>query len=210
MNRKGAAPFIESVQSVPLAEPITNVDDAKRLHNHAWIIDTRNSKYYKEGHLPHSINLMQGEKFETWLGSLIQPHEKFYLAAGDEKSLREMIERAAAIGYETQIIEAFVLKYDAVKEQTLNVSEFKKHTQDYTIVDVRNTGEVKQEKIFENSLSFPLDTLRTNINKIPKDKPIVVHCASGYRSAAASSLLQSELNAKVKVYDLGEAVEDFL
>ncbi|MEO8567917.1 MAG: MBL fold metallo-hydrolase, partial [Ginsengibacter sp.] len=56
LNRKGALPFNESVQAVPLAESITNADDAKRLGNHAWIIDTRNSKYYKEGHLPHSIN----------------------------------------------------------------------------------------------------------------------------------------------------------
>ncbi len=81
---------------------------------------------------------------------------------------------------------------------------------DYTIVDVRNTGEIKKKKIFKNSLSLPLAELRSNVNKIPTDKPILVHCAGGYRSAAASSLLQSKLNGIVKVYDLGEAVEDFI
>ncbi len=52
--------------------------------------------------------------------------------------------------------------------------------------------------------------LREHINEIPTDKPIVVHCASGFRSAAGSSLIQSELNGKVKVFDLGEAVKDFI
>ena len=51
--------------------------------------------------------------------------------------------------------------------------------------------------------------MRDRINEIPTDKPIVVHCASGYRSAAGSSMLQSILQEKVKVYDLSEAVKDF-
>jgi hydroxyacylglutathione hydrolase len=47
------------------------------------------------------------------------------------------------------------------------------------------------------------------VHKIPTDKPIVVHCAGGYRSAAASSLIHSTLNGKVSVMDLGEAVKKF-
>ncbi len=209
LNRKGAPSFVKSVRSVTLGATIANAEDAKRLNKGYWIIDIRNSNNYKDGHLPHSINLMEGAKFETWLGAIIRPHEKFYLTGDSNKDLKAMISRAASIGYESQIIEAFVLKYDPVKQEKLDVDEFKKHMGDYTIVDVRNTSETKEKKIFENSIALPLGDLRKNINKIPTSKPILVHCAGGYRSAAASSFLQSELNGKVRVFDLAEAVEDF-
>ena len=77
-------------------------------------------------------------------------------------------------------------------------------------MDVRNTSEVKEGKIFQNSIAIPLSEIRDRINEIPTDKPIVVHCAGGYRSAAASSLIQSQLNGIVKVFDLGENIKQFL
>ena len=120
-----------------------------------------------------------------------------------------MIERAAAIGYEAQVEEAFILKYSEVIQEQIDLKKFRERKDDYTIIDVRNTLEVKENKIFENSLAFPLGELRDKIDKIPTGKPIVVHCASGFRSAAASSFLQSKLNGKVKVFDLGEAIKDF-
>lgn len=209
LNRKGVAAFTESVQAVLIGKQVLNKDDADRLYKNLWIIDVRNSEDYKEGHLPHSINLMEKGKFETWLGTIIRPNEKFYLAASDDRDLKKAIERAASIGYETQIAEAFVLKYEQLKEEKLNLDEFKKHQDNFTIVDVRNPSEVKQKKIFSNSLSFPLADLRGNLNDIPTNKPLVVHCAGGYRSAAASSMIRSQFNGQVKVFDLGEAIQEF-
>ncbi len=49
-----------------------------------WVVDTRKEADFKEGHLPHSVNLMEKGKFETWLGSIIKPEEPFYLA-GESK-----------------------------------------------------------------------------------------------------------------------------
>ena len=209
LNKEGASSFEKGTNSVKIGEPVTNKNIANRLNKDLWIIDVRDEKEYKRGHMAHSINLMQEEKFETWLGSIIKPNEHFYIAGSDEKSLKEMIERAAAIGYEAQVEEAFVLKYSEVIQEQIDLKKFKERKDDYTIIDVRNTLEVKENKIFENSLVFPLGKLRDKIDKIPTDKPIVVHCASGFRSAAASSFLQSKLNSKVKVFDLGEAIKDF-
>ncbi len=48
------------------------------------------------------------------------------------------------------------------------------------------------------------------MNEIPTDKPIVVHCGGGYRSAAASSIIHAKLNGKVNVFDLGEAVKSYI
>jgi hydroxyacylglutathione hydrolase len=209
VNRKGAAPFRDSVAAVAIGDTITTEADAARLTKDLWVIDARPEKVYKQGHLPRSINLMEGEKFETWLGSLIQPGEAFYLAGEHPEQLRRLIERAAAIGYESQIWEAFVLEQAAVEQEALDLQSFRQHRNDYTIVDVRNPSEVNEGKPFQESLSIPLAELRTRVQELPTDKPIVVHCAGGYRSAAASSLIQSSLNGKVNVYDLGAAIKEF-
>ena len=120
-----------------------------------------------------------------------------------------MLIRTAAIGYESQIAEAFVINDAGIKVDKIDVSEFKTHQEDYIIVDVRNTSEVKEGKIFESAIAIPLSELRNRVNEISTNKPIVVHCAGGYRSAAGSSLIQSKLNGSVKVFDLGEAVKQF-
>ncbi len=196
VNRKGAASFTESTAAVPITEDIKQDSDVTRLDKTVWIVDARSEKDFKKGHLPNSINLMEGAKFETWLGSIIKPNEAFYLGGESKEQLHRLIERAAAIGYEPQIKEAFVLQYGTIQEEHLNVSTFRENKNDYTIVDVRNTAEVKENKLFEQSLSIPLADLRTRIEEIPTNKPIVVHCAGGYRSAAASSILKSSLGWK--------------
>ena len=208
LNRKGAAGLNESIDNIKTG--ITADEKAiSALDKSLWVIDPRREEDVKKGHLPHSINLMENGKFETWLGSIIKPAEKFYLACNSKEQLQTMLERTAAIGYESQVVEGFVIESGTVKEEKINVSEFKKHQQDYTIVDVRNTSEVKEGKIFQNSISIPLAEIRNRVNEIPTEKPIVVHCAGGYRSAAASSLIHSQLNGTVKVFDLGEAIKQF-
>lgn len=208
LNRKGAPPMKENIAKIKIGETIYE-SSGPVFDNSLWIIDTRKEDAFKDGHLPGSINLMEKGKFETWLGSIIKPNEKFYLAGENKEQLQNMMERAAAIGYENQVAEAFVIKYGEIKEEKINVDEFKEHEEDYTIVDVRNVSEVEQGKIFPNSIPIPLAEIRNRVDEIPTDKPIVVHCAGGYRSAAASSLIHSKLNGSIKVFDLGEAIMEF-
>jgi rhodanese-related sulfurtransferase len=209
LNRKGAAPFKESVEAVVIGSPVENQSDADTLEQDLVVVDARKEKEYKKGHLPHSINLMEGAKFETWLGSIIKPGEQFYLAGESKDQLQRLVERAAAIGYEPQIKEAFVLEYAAQSQPVIDVEAFKENPGNYTIVDVRNGSEVKEGKPFKNSISIPLPEIRNRVNEIPTDKPIVVHCAGGYRSAAGSSIIQSALDGKVKVFDLSDGINQF-
>lgn len=209
VNRNGAKPFNESIASVKIGDTIKSNRDVSRLSKEIIIVDTRPEKDYKEGHLPMSVNLMEGEKFETWLGSIIKPGEPYYLAGKNEEQLKNLIERSAAIGYEPQIKEAFVLEYVTQSEPVIDLDAFKQNQDDYTIVDVRNVSEVKEGKVFKNSISIPLPEIRNRIDEIPTNKPIVVHCAGGYRSAAGSSIIKSALNGKVKVFDLSEAIKKF-
>ncbi len=208
LNRKGANALENSLSKIKTVTAINQ--NAKTILNETlWVIDTRKEEDFKQGHLPHSINLMENGKFETWLGSIIKPGEQFYLAGESNEQNQRMMIRAAAIGYETAIAETIIVKNGNVQQAEIDVELFKKHSSDYTIVDVRNVSEVKEGKVFSNSISIPLAEIRDRVNEIPTDKPIVVHCAGGYRSAAASSLIHAKLNGKVNVFNLGEAINQF-
>lgn len=209
LNKKGADNFMESIASVKKHAAITDANEANSLDINIPIIDTRPENKFKKAFLKNAINLMKGGSFETWLGSIISPGEAFYLAAENEEALNELIARAAKIGYEKQIKMAFVLDYGN-NEMPLFDDELLKHTaNDFTIIDVRNHNEINAGKIFANAIGIPLPELRERINEIPLDKPIVVHCAAGYRSAAGSSIIKSALDGALQVYDLGEAVKKF-
>jgi glyoxylase-like metal-dependent hydrolase (beta-lactamase superfamily II)/rhodanese-related sulfurtransferase len=205
LNRAGAPAMPESISGIE----IKAYGEEVSLDNSLWVVDVRKEDDFKEGHLPHSVNLMIKGKFETWLGSIIKPEEKFYLAGESKEELEEAIKRAASIGYEPFIAGAYVVSGGAEKEAEIDVDQFKEHQDDYTIVDVRNTSEVEKGKIFGNSLAIPLAELRQRVDEIPTGKPIVVHCAGGYRSAAASSIIKSKWNGTSNVFDLGDAIKQF-
>lgn len=207
LNKKGAPNLSDALDKIVIGRSVINLESASRLDPNVIIVDTRPAEQFKSSHLPNAINLMNGEKFETWLGSIISPGELFYLAGANQKLLDELINRAAEIGYETFIKEAFVLDFGVIPSDRLNVEAFKENLSSYTIVDVRNRTEVKDQAIFKNAINIPLPELRNRINEIPNEKPIVVHCAGGYRSAAGSSIIESK--ADTKVFDLSDQIKDF-
>jgi len=209
LNKKGAGAYMQAVTAVVRREPITCKGCAAALNSGIIIIDTRPQEQFKKGHLKHAINLMNDTKFETWLGSIVNPNEKFYLVAENEVVLEELIERTAKIGYENQIEMAFVSHYADTEMDFFDDQHLRLNEEDYTILDIRNHSEVNTEKIFKNALHIPLHELRERTNEIPAHKPIVVHCAGGYRSAAGSSIIKSSLNGSSVVYDLSEAVKTF-
>lgn len=209
VNKKGAANYAESVSKVEKREPITCEGCANALNPAIAIIDSRPQQEFKKAHLKNAINLMNDTKFETWLGSIINPDEQFYLIAENESILNELIERTAKIGYEKQIALAFVADFGNTEMKIFNSDELRNNEDAFTIIDIRNESEVKTNKIFANALHIPLHELRERTNEIPLHKPIVVHCAGGYRSAAGASIIKSKLNGKSQVYDLSEAVKTF-
>ena len=204
LNKKGAENFSESIHKVKISERIpTQLKDY-------LIIDTRNESEFKKGFLKNSVNLMGDTKFETWLGSIIAPFEKFYLLAKNKDQLQSLIGRVAKIGYEGQIELAFVareIKAETMKD--LDIEHFRNFSNEFTVMDIRNPSEVKARNIFERSLKIPLYELRERIGEIPLNNPIVVHCEGGYRSAAGASIIKNLLKPDIEVFDLGESVKTF-
>jgi glyoxylase-like metal-dependent hydrolase (beta-lactamase superfamily II)/rhodanese-related sulfurtransferase len=208
VNKKGADAYASSISNVQQRRPVTYVDCANELNPDVLIIDSRPQEQFKKSHLQNAINLMNDTKFETWLGSIVNLNEPFYLIAENETILNQLIERTAKIGYEKQIALAFVMDYGDTEMKLFESEELKQNEEAFTIIDVRNYFEVKANKIFANSIHIPLHELRERINEIPVHKPIVVRCAGGYRSAAGSSIIKLALSDKTEVFDLGEAIKD--
>ena len=185
---------------------------ADSFEDNALIIDVRDEADFKKNHLKGSINIMaktENDKFETWLGSIVKPEEAFYVVLNSVEDKDEILHRIAKIGYEDQLQGILTLD-DSSFESTekIDLSDFKNNPNQYTIIDIRNKSEVEEGKFFENAISIPLNELRDSENQIPTDKPIVVHCAGGYRSAAGSSIISNFKN-DAKVYDLSDAVSEF-
>lgn len=205
-NRKGA----ENVQQRKYSVPVKI--GADKLEDNIVVVDVRAAEEFKKSHLPNSINIMARspkDKFETWLGAIIEPNEPFYLAVNSVEDIDEMLERAAKIGYEKQLV-AVVTLSDQILEtsDSLNLSDFKNNQELYTILDIRNESELAEGMIFQNAVAIPLNELRNRVEEVPVDKPIIVHCAGGYRSAAGSSILQNKIR-KQKIFDLSDAIQDF-
>ncbi|GAB2798469.1 glyoxylase-like metal-dependent hydrolase (beta-lactamase superfamily II)/rhodanese-related sulfurtransferase [Hymenobacter luteus] len=203
LNKAGAPDFAPGVARVP------RLAVGEALAAGVVIVDTRPEAEFKRGHLPQAINIQQGGKFETWLGSLVGPTERFYLLAADGAVLDDVIRKTAKIGYEPLILGARV--GSPGHEETmpaLDVEAFRAHPDRYTVVDIRNPSEHAHEPLFAGSLSIPLPELRERAGEIPTGKPVVVHCAGGYRSAAGSSIVAPALPG-TSVFDLGEAVKSF-
>ncbi len=203
LNKAGAPVLQPAVEKIPFAE---------RAHADGLIIDTRDEADFKKGHLKGSINIMavsDNAKFETWLGSIVVPDEEFTLVATSKDDVEKLLHRAAKIGYEQQINQVITIPEEGLETtDKLDLEHFKNNQEAYTIVDIRNQSEIDNGKFFENALPHPLNELRTTAGDIPTDKPIVVHCAGGYRSAAGSSILDKKMS-EVKIYDLSDDVKKF-
>ncbi|TWI95924.1 glyoxylase-like metal-dependent hydrolase (beta-lactamase superfamily II) [Mucilaginibacter frigoritolerans] len=202
LNKKGAPSFKESVAAV------LKIDRNSVLDENILVIDTRPMEQFRSGHVKGAINLQDGGKFETWLGSIVSPTELFYLIGNTDTDLDTAIYKAAKIGYEQNIKGALLVPDNATeKAPELDINTFTTQSENYTVVDVRNTNETESNLIFNHADTIPLPELRERIGEIPTDKPIVVHCAAGYRSAAAASIIAAAIN-NVPVFDLSETIVD--
>lgn len=203
LNLKGAPDFDSSVAKV------RRLPGTFEPEENALIVDSRPASVFKNSYLDKAINIQEGGSFETWLGTIVGPESAFYLIGADEDALIGSIRKAASIGYETNIKGAFV--YDSSKGEkfsSFDTNGFNPEDNEYTYLDVRMPKEVMDVPVFPNNVNIPLQDLMDRISEIPSDKPVLVSCASGYRSAIASSIIKSK-RPELSVYDLGAKVVDY-
>lgn len=203
LNKQGAPTYQRSISQVSIW-PI-----GATLPAGALVIDTRKQDQFVAGHIPGAINIMNGGKFETWLGSIVGPEERFFLVAETAAELEILIHKAAKIGYEAGI-EGAVVNPAGMTEQgtSFDLSAFTSNPEAFTLVDIRSRDEHATTPIFAGAINIPLPELRERAGEIPMSKPILIHCAGGYRSAAGSSIVAGQVK-QVPVLDFSEAIKDF-
>lgn len=208
INKKGAQPFLTAVSSIKIREEFS-LHDRSSLNADALVIDTRPQSDFKKAHFSNAINIMDDTKYETWLGSIVKPGEPFYLIVQSKDIAEVLIARIAKIGYENQLLEVLITDEGDATMDVFDSNLLVNAEDDFTLVDVRNHSEVRLNKVFANAIHIPLHELRERTNEIPEGKPVVIHCAGGYRSAAGSSIVRSLWKGKNPIYDLSFDIKKF-
>lgn len=144
------------------------------------------------------------------MGSIISPGEAYYLVSDSNSDLEKILLRCAKIGYESAVKGAFVLQGGEQLTPDPDLRQFKAKPENYTIIDVRNESEVKKGKVFNNAINIPLPELRERVGEIPINKPIVVHCAGGYRNAAGYGIINNTYRSMTTIYNLGKSITEFV
>jgi glyoxylase-like metal-dependent hydrolase (beta-lactamase superfamily II) len=203
INKSGARNLDESLSEIDWF----TVDD--KLDPDVLVVDTRRPHAFAAGHLKNSINIPDGGRFETWLGSIVAPEEPFHLLAADKRTAELMLRKSARIGYEGLVKGAVIGDPDGpLYLDPTDLEKFVRNPESYTVLDVRNEREVLAGKPFGHSINIPLQFLRERLDEIPKGKPVMVHCRVGHRSAIAASVI-ANWKRRERVYDLGEAILNF-
>jgi glyoxylase-like metal-dependent hydrolase (beta-lactamase superfamily II)/rhodanese-related sulfurtransferase len=162
------------------------------------VLDTRDAAQFASGHLRDSINIGLVGQYATWAGTVLDPEKPIVLIA-DPGQENESALRLGRIGLDS-VVGYLGGGFRSVDARPSLIITTERITPELAaermaglhpplVVDVRAPGERAAKKI-DGSLSIPCQELRDRLGEIPRDRPILVHCAGGYRSSLAASLLQ--------------------
>jgi rhodanese-related sulfurtransferase len=165
----------------------------------AVVLDVRHHNNFIEGHIPRSIFIGLDGGFAPWVGTLIADVKQPILLVSDENRIEEAVTRLSRVGFDNTIgylAGGFDRWQKASKEVDTLVSvpattlKADLGKEDIHVFDVRKSSEYDTGHIpiAENT---PLDFINRHLAEFPANKPFYVHCAGGYRSVIAASILKS-------------------
>lgn len=173
----------------------------------ALVLDTRDPDSFEKAFVPGSINIGLNGMFAIWAGTVLDI-EKPLVVVCDPGKEEETILRLARVGYEK--VEGFLsggmaswisagLETDSVKSVSPN--EFAENVKKgAAVLDVRKCSETESGHVKDASI-IPLADLAKNIASVKSDVPLFIHCAGGYRSMIAASILKGKgFNNIINVY----------
>ncbi len=164
----------------------------------ALVLDTRNADEFARGFIPNSINIGLDGSFAMWVGELIVDLKQEILLVTDTGKETEAITRLSRVGYDHTIgylaggFSAWKeagKTYDTVNRMPASGLEELLQHEKPVVIDVRRKSEYDSQHL-EGALNIPLNRINDHLSEFPKDKPFVLHCAGGYRSMIAASILK--------------------
>jgi len=173
-------------------------EDVANQHD-ALILDTRNAQNFCEGFIPNAINIGVDGGFAPWVGTLILDIKQPILLVTDAGREQEVITRLSRVGYDN-ILGYLEGGFDSWKNsgkeidtvRRISADEFEKEITENQnkVIDVRKEGEFDAEHL-EVANSLPLAYINDWMNNIDDSEHFYIHCAGGYRSMIAASILNS-------------------
>ena len=192
----------------------------------AVILDVRHQDEFAKGHIPQSIFIGIDGGFAPWVGALVGNVKQAILLVTPEGREEETVTRLARVGFDNTLgylkggVEAWKKEgkqLDAVEGIETTELKSRMEANELEIFDVRKPGEFLSEHI-PNAHNTPLDFINEHMAEFPSKNPFYVHCAGGYRSMIAASILKSRgihnlIDIKggfAKIKETGIEVSDYI
>ena len=196
LNAKERPTLDESLAEGLKPVPLEQLLDLQR--DGAQVLDTRDPAAFASAHLAGSVNIGLGGQYATWAGTILNPQEPIVVIAESGRELESAM-RLGRIGFDRVVgyLQDGLRSLDSRPEiiaRTERLSptvaaERLASDEPPLVVDVRAPREYETKHI-DGSISMPLNHLEQLADGLPTDRPLLVHCAGGYRSSIAVSLLR--------------------
>jgi glyoxylase-like metal-dependent hydrolase (beta-lactamase superfamily II)/rhodanese-related sulfurtransferase len=164
----------------------------------AVILDVRHQREFVKGHIPRSIFIGLDGGFAPWVGALVADIQQPILIVAPEDRVEETVTRLSRVGFDQTLgylqggFEAWKKaskEYDTISSISATTLE-EALQNEVPVFDVRRSGEFQSEHILD-AYHTPLDYLNNHLAEFPKEATFYIHCAGGYRSVIAASILKS-------------------
>ena len=171
----------------------------------AQVLDTREPGEFAAAHLAGSLNVGLNGQYATWAGTVLR-HDTPVVIVAAPGTERESATRLGRIGFDQVVgyLQHGLSSLSGRPELTRTTERLgpdvaaNRVAQGALLLDVRAPNE-RFDKRIKGSLAIPLTQLEARLGDVPRDRPVIVHCAGGYRSSIAASLL-----ARAGVADVSE------
>jgi hydroxyacylglutathione hydrolase len=164
----------------------------------AIILDTRNPTEFAKGFIPNSINIGLDGNFAMWVGELILDNNQEILLVTEAEKVEESLIRLSRIGYDHTIgyLNGGIEKWkedgkELDKVERISAYEMENiiSEKEIKIFDVRKKSEFESEHLVD-AINVPLSELNSHLSEFPTNSQFILHCAGGYRSMIAASILK--------------------
>lgn len=165
----------------------------------AVVLDVRNAAEFAKGHIPRSIFIGLDGSFAPWVGALIADVQQPILLVAPKGLEEEAVTRLSRVGFDNTLgyleggFEAWKkasMEYDTVSQVDANELKVELEKEEAPVFDVRKNSEYLSEHVLE-AQNTPLDYLNDHLTEFPEKETFYLHCAGGYRSMIAASILKS-------------------
>jgi glyoxylase-like metal-dependent hydrolase (beta-lactamase superfamily II)/rhodanese-related sulfurtransferase len=198
MNKKGIPSFSSVLNN---GKNAIDVADFEQLveDSGALILDTRNPADFSKGFVPQSINIGISGDFAPWVGALIADVNQPIVLVTDSGKEEETVTRLSRVGFDSVLghlkggFEAWKSAgFDVDTVHRITAAQFKNEVKigESKVVDIRRESEYEAEHI-EDAYSKPLAYINDWVKDINPNEHFFMHCAGGYRSMIAASILQA-------------------